>query len=132
MNKVTGERVFASESQVRSQTQVLQTQLQEEIDKAKALSEELTNELNNAKNVNKELMKSSESIVAKYREEIESHEKDIEEMHKLIELQKIYCYLIPRLMTSSGLEIPEDFDITDFSHAEKLYKRFRTGDLMDF
>ena len=54
MNKVTGERVFASELQVRSQTQVLQTQLQEEIDKAKALSEELTNELNNAKNVNKE------------------------------------------------------------------------------
>lgn len=120
MNKVViEERVFTS-------------QLQEEIEKAKALSEELTNELNNAKNVNKELMKSSESIIAKYREEIESHEKDIEEMHKLIELQKIYCYLIPRLMTSSGLEIPEDFDITDFSHAEKLYKRFRTGDLMDF
>ena len=123
MNKVTEERVFTSQ---------LQTQLQEEIDKAKALSEELTNELNNAKNANKKLIESSESIVAKYREEIESHEKDIEEMHKLIELQKIYCYLIPRLMTSSGLEIPEDFDITDFSHAEKLYKRFRTGDLMDF
>ena len=123
MNKVTEERVFTSQ---------LQTQLQEEIDRAKALSEELTNELNNAKNANKKLIESSESIVAKYREEIESHEKDIEEMHKLIELQKIYCYLIPRLMTSSGLEIPEDFDITDFSHAEKLYKRFRTGDLMDF
>lgn len=120
MNKVViEERVFTS-------------QLQEEIEKAKTLSEELTNELNNAKNVNRELMKSSESIIAKYREEIESHEKDIKEMHKLIELQKIYCYLIPRLMDSSGLEIPEDFDITDFSHAEKLYKRFRTGDLMDF
>lgn len=131
MNKVTGERVFASELQVRSQTQVLQTQLQEEIDKAKALSEELTNELNNAKITNKKLMESSE-IITKYKEEIEGHKKDIEEMHKLIELQKIYCYLIPRLMTSSGLEIPEDFDITDFSHAEKLYKRFRTGDLMDF
>ena len=75
MNKVTGERVFASELQVRSQTQVLQTQLQEEIDRAKALSEELTNELNNAKNVNKELMKSSESIVAKYKEEIEAMRK---------------------------------------------------------
>ena len=123
MNKVTEERLFTSQ---------LQTQLQEEIDRAKALSEELTNELNNAKNANKKLIESSESIVAKYREEIESHEKDIEEMHKLIELQKIYCYLIPRLMTSSGLEIPEDFDITDFSHAEKLYKRFRSGDLMDF
>lgn len=132
MNKVTEERVFASELQVRSQTEILQTQLQKEIDKAKALSEELTNELNNAKTANKKLIESSESIVTKYREEIESHEKDIEEMHKLIELQKIYCYLIPRLMTSSGLEIPEDFDITDFSHAEKLYKRFRTGDLMDF
>lgn len=131
MNKVTGERVFASELQVRSQTQVLQTQLQEEIDKAKALSEELTNELNNAKITNKKLMESSE-IITKYKEEIEGHKKDIEEMHKLIELQKIYCYLIPRLMDSSGLEIPEDFDITDFSHAEKLYKRFRTGDLMDF
>ena len=119
MNKVALDRVFAS-------------QLQEEIDRAKALSEELTNELNNAKNANKQLMESSESIITKYREEIESHEKDIKEMHKLIELQKIYCYLIPRLMNSSGLEIPEDFDITDFSHAEKLYKRFRSGDLMDF
>lgn len=122
MNKVTEERVFASQ---------LQAQLQEEIDKAKALSEELTNELNNAKATNKKLMESSE-IITKYKEEIEGHKKDIEEMHKLIELQKLYCYLIPRLMDSSGLEIPEDFDITDFSHAEKLYKRFRTGDLMDF
>lgn len=131
MNKVTEERVFASESQVRSQTELLQTQLQEEIDKAKALSKELVDELNDAKMTNKKLMESSE-IITKYKEEIEGHKKDIEETHKLIELQKIYCYLIPRLMDSSGLEIPEDFDITDFSHAEKLYKRFRTGDLMDF
>lgn len=119
MSKVIEERVFAS-------------QLQEEIDRAKALSEQLTNELNNAKSANKKLIESSEYIIGKYKEEIEGHKKDIEEMHKLIELQKMYCYLIPRLMNSSGLEIPEDFDITDFSHAEKLYKRFRSGDLMDF
>ena len=45
-------------------------------------------------------------------------------------------YDVCRELEKRGIEhlgvSSKDFDITDFSHAEKLYKRFRTGDLMDF
>lgn len=75
-----------------------------------------------------ELEKSNELI----QSTIEAHKRDVEQMQKMIELEKVYCYLIPRLINSSGIEIPEDFDITNFDHAKKLYDRYRTGDLMNY
>ena len=62
----------------------------------------------------------------------EAHKQDIAEMKKLVELQKVHCYLITRLINSSGIEIPEDFDVTNLEHAKKLYNRYRSGDLMNY
>ena len=67
-----------------------------------------------------------------YCKRLESHEADLKKLQKQIELQKIYCYLIPRLLDSSGLELSDDFDITKYEDASKLLERFMTGDLKNF
>ena len=54
-----------------------------------------------------------------------------EEYKKALELQKMYSYIIPKLINSAGIDIPENFDITNYDDAEKLYNRYRKGDLMD-
>lgn len=67
-----------------------------------------------------------ESTLMIYRTKMaETQEKYIETVNKLeheVELQKLYCYIISKLVDSCGLELDDDFDITDYSCAEKLYK----------
>ena len=54
----------------------------------------------------------------------------LDEYAETLKLQKLYVYLIPKLINSSGIIIPEDFDITNYDDAEKLYNRYYNGDLM--
>ena len=107
-------------------------QLNNEVLECKRVKDQLITQLNHSKKVNDRLQEVSNEYIKSLNDEIESHMGDLENMRQYIELQKMYCYIIPRLINSSGIELPEDFDITDFSHAEKLYKRFRSGDLMGY
>ena len=60
------------------------------------------------------------------------YEETLDEYKKTLELQKIYIYLIPKLINTSGIVIPEDFDIAKYEDAKKLYNRYYKGDLMDY
>ena len=64
--------------------------------------------------------------------QMETHEADLKQLHEAIELQKIYCYLIPKLINSSGIELPDGFDITNYEDASKLRSRFMNGDLRNY
>jgi hypothetical protein len=71
----------------------------------------------------KELKKYEERLELSYKE----HRDTINEYKQQLELQKIYCYIITKLIGSSGLLLPENFDITDFAQAYSLYQKFKTG-----
>lgn len=60
------------------------------------------------------------------------YKETLDEYKKTLELQKLYVYLIPKLINTSGIVIPEDFDITKYEDAEKLYNRYYRGDLMEY
>lgn len=107
-------------------------QLHDALDQSKRLNDQLTTSINHAKKVNDRLQNSVVEICDKYKTECDERKKLLEEMESMVKLEKIYCYLIPKLINSSGIDIPEDFDITNFEDAEKLYKRFRCGDLLEY
>ena len=86
---------------------------------------------------NLELQKQKyDEAVQEYSQLKEQHEKFItehmnllQEYEKNIELQKIYVYLIPKLIQSSGLDIPEDFDVSRYEDAKSLYTKYLTGEI---
>ena len=55
------------------------------------------------------------------------HEETITEYKQQLELQKIYCYIVTKLINHTGLVVPENFDITDFPQAYSLYTKFKNG-----
>lgn len=55
------------------------------------------------------------------------HEETITEYKQQLELQKIYCYIVTKLINHTGLVVPENFDITDFTQAYSLYTKFKNG-----
>ena len=59
------------------------------------------------------------------------YRETLDEYKQTLELQKLYVYLIPKLINTSGIIIPENFDITKYEDAEKLYNRYYRGDLMN-
>jgi len=66
-----------------------------------------------------------DTLYNKYNELLDQRKQEID-------LQKLYVYLIPKLLDSSGITLPENFDITNYDDAQKLYKRFYNGDLSDY
>lgn len=71
----------------------------------------------------------NETLKKKYEQAISDHITTLEQYQKEIELQKIYIYLIPKLIESSGLEIPEGFDITNYNDAKSLYTRYMNKEI---
>ena len=98
------------------------------------------NDIENLKNAI-ELMKASISTIreenskyyALWSQKIEEHSSSMRYLSESIELNKIYCYIIPRLINSSGIGefLKDDFDISNINHANELRKMLMDGILMD-
>ena len=89
-------------------------------------------EISNAQQAVEKIRSSYDERDDIYFKQLQSHEKDLKTLQKTIELQKIYCYLIPRLINSSGIDLPDGFDISNYDDASELRKRFMDGDLKSF
>ena len=68
----------------------------------------------------------------KFKKEHQEREQELLEHKKSLELQKYHCYIISRITNSSGLDLPENFDITEYEQAKDLYNRLRNGDLKNY
>ena len=77
----------------------------------------------------KEMISTCDKYNTLYKSEVALHKRDIQELKDAIELQKIHCYLIGKLIERSDIEVPDDFNINEISHAEILRRRFMFGDL---
>ena len=98
-----------------------------EAEQCRKLRIQMKEELSNAVSINDTLREQNEEYYKRYHEEIISHKRDIENIEKLMELNKHYCYLIPMLVSEAGLEIPENLDRTDLDQVKKLHDRLKRG-----
>jgi len=110
--------------------------VQEELDKRNSKCTAELNTLRDLTHDNRKHLDSLEFLLKMYqgklRKECDERKKLLDEYQKTIALQKLHCYIIPRLIDSSGLEISDGFDINKYEDALQLYNRLRNGDLKDY
>lgn len=79
----------------------------------------------------KSLIKHYEEYKGKYEKEIELYTALQEDYMDQIEREKIYVYLIPRLIKTSEIKIQDDFNVSNIEDLRELQKRYMLGDLRE-
>ena len=86
----------------------------------------------NSQKILSEMQSAYDKCLSEHNDEVNDHKKDLEELRRSIELQKIYCYIIPRLLYGSGINLPNGFDISSYDDASNLRARLMNGDLKNY
>jgi len=100
------------------------------------LMEDKNNEINilaEFTKVNQKQLEQLDFLLKMYRGKLnKERERHVATMNKLkesVEMEKFYCYIIPRLINAAGLENEINIDLSNYDDVLELYDRLKDGDL---